>query len=154
MEAISKVFQVIAGIALANITIYTLLDILMRALKRPFSSTLDVITLSGAIVISYSLSYTTLKGNQIRIEFLYERLSQQAQRKLFFITRSISFCLFVFIFINFIMLGLNYLKKHETSMALKLPLYTITFALSAAILLHALVLLGDLVKTIRKNNNG
>lgn len=79
LQRTSKGLSFIAGIALTFMIFLTVADVLLRAGGHPISGTYEVVALSLALVIGFSLPKVSLDRQHIYMDFLLEKLSKRNQ---------------------------------------------------------------------------
>ena len=150
MEALIRrtaiLLLVIASVVLAFMLIFTLADVLMRAVGRPILGGFEIISFSGAVAIGFALPYTTLKKSHVLVDFALEMLSQKGKARMETITRIVSILLFLWIGSNFFLYGLDLIRNKEVTPMFKMPFYPISFGLAFACLIQCLVLVTQVAK--------
>jgi TRAP-type C4-dicarboxylate transport system permease small subunit len=145
--------QVVAGLGLAFMMAVTLVDITMRVLGKPIIGTIELICFSGAIVVGFSIPYSSWMKAHVYVDLLENKLSQRVRRGLQLFNKSVGVLLFLFIGYNFILYGLTLRQTGEVSAGLKIPYYPITFGLAVSCFLESLTLFCDLLKLFKGNEN-
>lgn len=130
----------IAGVVLAFMLIFTLTDVVMRAMGRPILGGFEIISFSGAVAIGFALPYTTLMKGHVLVDFVLERLSPKGRAGMETITRLISILLFLWIGWNFFIYGIDLIKNKEVTQMFKMPFYPISFGLAFSCLIQCLAL--------------
>jgi TRAP-type C4-dicarboxylate transport system permease small subunit len=141
-------FEAVAGVVLAYMMIVTLSDIIMRAFGHPILGTVEIITFSGAIVIGFSLPYSSFTKTHVVVDLLTERLSPRSKAALGAVTKGMGLLFFVFVGYNFILFGFNLIKTGEVSPSFKIPYYPITFGLAVSCFLESFTLLLDMLNLL------
>ena len=118
------------GVILVCLMLITVFDVLMRCIGKPMSGVYDVVALGGALVIGFSVPYTTMKKGHILVDVLFQGLSKKGQKVLNVSTRVICVGVCFMIAWHLIRLGLDYYDKHEGSQTLQLSFYPIVFGLA------------------------
>jgi TRAP-type C4-dicarboxylate transport system permease small subunit len=142
-------FEIIAGVVLAFMMIVTVSDIVMRALGHPIMGTVEIVTFCGAIVIGFSLPYSSFTKMHVFVDLLIERLSPRSRAALVSATKAAGCLFFVFVGYNFILFGLKLMKTGEVSSSFRIPYYPVTFGLAMSCFLESLTLLLDTLKTMK-----
>jgi TRAP-type C4-dicarboxylate transport system permease small subunit len=127
----------------------TVTDVILRAFRRPILGTYEIISYCGAIVIGFSLPYTSLLKGHVAVEFLLEKLSAKASGRMQFCTRVVSILIFLWLGWNFVVIGFNLMRTHEVSGIYRLPFYPIAYGLGFACLVQCLVLVADILDNRR-----
>jgi TRAP-type C4-dicarboxylate transport system permease small subunit len=138
--------QIVAGLGLAFMMVVTVIDVVMRALGRPFIGAIELICFSGAIVVGFAIPYSSWMKAHVYVDMLEEKLSQKVRFLFKVVTRLIGILLFLFISYNFILYGLSLKNSGEVSAGLKIPYYPITFGLAVSCFMESLTLFTDLLK--------
>ncbi len=137
-------FQVIAGLGLVFMMVVTLVDIIMRAFGRPVIGAMELVSFSGAVIISFALPYSSWMKAHVIVDLLVDRFSPSGKRIMEFSTKLVGFILFIFMGVNFILYGLTLIKTGELSPSFRIPYYPITFGLALACFIESLTLFTQL----------
>lgn len=146
--AADQVFFWVAGLGLAFMMIVTLIDVVMRYLGRPIYGSMELVCFTSAVVIGFSIPYTSWSKGHIIVDFLLASLSPGIVKILQIVTRCLGIALFLFAAYNFVVYGIDVAKSGEVTAGLRLPYYPITFGLAVSCFLQSLTLLCDLIRTI------
>lgn len=146
---LSRVAQVIAGIALTGMMGLTVADVSLRAFGRPILGSYEVVALMGALVVGFSLPFTSWVRGHIYVDFLLQKISRGPRLGFHFSTRILGIVLFSLIAWNLFKMGLDLQKSGEVSPTLQIPFYPVVFGVGICCLLQSLVLLGDIAKLVR-----
>jgi TRAP-type C4-dicarboxylate transport system permease small subunit len=146
---ISKVLNKIAEITLACMILLTVTDVVLRTGRAPIVGTYEMVGLLGAIIIGFSIPFTSWVQGQIKVDFLIVKLSARARAIVDIITRCVGIGLFLVIAWNLLILGAEALKAGEVTPTRHLPFYPIIYAVGAACFFQALVLFCDIIKIVR-----
>ena len=146
VRTVCIVLSWIAGVVLAFMLTLTVTDVILRAFRRPILGTYEIISYCGAVVIGFSLPYTSLLKGHVAVEFLLEKLSAKASGRMQLCTRVVSILTFLWLGWNFIAIGLNLMRTNEVSGIYRLPFYPIAYGLGFACLVQCLVLIKDILE--------
>jgi len=146
---LSRVAQVIAGIALTGMMGLTVADVSLRAFGRPILGSYEIVALMGALVVGFSLPFTSWVRGHIYVDFLLQKISRGPRLGFHFSTRILGIVLFSLIAWNLFKMGLDLQKSGEVSPTLQIPFYPVVFGVGICCLLQSLVLLGDIAKLLR-----
>ena len=149
VERLSRLLNVIAGIAITFIMLLTVLDVVLRLLRRPIVGTYELVAFSGAVVIGFALPLTSWMRGHIYVDFFTGKLPPALRRPLHLATRSLGIALFALIGWNLVLFGLDLQRSGEVSLTLQLPFYPVAYGVAAACFVECLVLLADIVKLFR-----
>lgn len=146
VRMVSRIVNVVAGISLTFIMLLTVSDVILRSFRRPILGTYELVAFAGAVVIGFSLPYTTWLRGHIFVDFFVQKFSKTAQNIFNIITRCLGLGLFFLIGWNLILLGRDLIRTGEVSLTLELPFYYVAFALGGCCFIQCLVLVCDILK--------
>jgi len=149
IQRLSRIAQVIAGISLTGIMSLTVTDVILRSYGRPIVGSYEIVALMGALVVGFSLPFTSWVRGHIFVDFLVQKLSLSPRKGFHAATRLLGMILFFLIAWNLFQMGLDLQKSGEVSPTLQIPFYPVVYAVGVCCFLQFLVLLGDLVKVFR-----
>lgn len=136
----------IAGVVLAFMLVFTLTDVIMRAVGRPILGGFEIISFSGAVAIGFALPYTTLMKGHVLVDFVLEMLSPKNRSRMQLVTRIVSILLFLWIAWNFFIYGVDLIRTKEVTQMFKMPFYPISFGLAFSCLVQCLALFSQALK--------
>jgi len=148
VEQLSKVMNVIAGIALTFMMLLTVVDVILRRLGRAIPGTYELVAFSGVIVIGFALAYTTLVRAHVFVDMVTEKLKVRTRKIVLVFTKVVGTAFFIMLGINLIKDGFNLIQTGELSPTLQFPFYPIAFGLAVCSFVECLVLLSDIPKII------
>ncbi len=140
----------IAGITLAFMLIFTLIDVVMRLVARPIVGDYEIISFLGAVVIGFSLPYTSMLKGHVYVDILIDKLSKNAADAVTVATRVLSIALFLWIGWNFIVMSVDLVRSNEVTPVFRLPYYPISFGLAFCCIVQCLTLFSQIVSTVRR----
>jgi TRAP-type C4-dicarboxylate transport system permease small subunit len=143
---LTRLINFIAGSCLAFIMFLTVTDIILRSFRRPILGTFEIVAFSGAVVIGFSLPYTSWMRGHVYTDFVILRLSKKIRDIFHIATRGMGIWLFIMIGWNLIKYGMDLKKAGEVSPTLTMPFYPVAYGLGICCFIQCLVLLCDIVK--------
>ena len=143
----------IGGVILVSLMLVTVLDVILRCIGRPMSGNYDLVALGGALVIGFSVPYTTMKKGHIIVDVLIQSLSERKRAVFNVCTRLICLGVCLMIGWHLIRLGLDYYHKHEGSQTLQLSFYPIAFGLAVAFFVQCLANIAEIVQVFLGGKN-
>jgi TRAP-type C4-dicarboxylate transport system permease small subunit len=146
---ISKVLNRIAEITLACMILLTVTDVVLRTGRAPIVGTYEMVGLLGAIIVGFSIPFTSWAKAQIRVDFLIDKLPPRARAIVDVITRCVAIGLFFIIGWNLLILGAEVLKAGEVTPTRHIPFYPIIYAVGGVCFFQILVLFCDVIKIFR-----
>ena len=143
---LSKWMSKIAKVFLTFMILLTVADVILRYFRRPIIGTYDVVSFSGALVMAFSIPFTSWVGGHIHVDFLILKLPPPAKRTFDIVTRCIGIGLFLVMGWHLILLGRDLQKAGEVSSTISIPLYPIVYGLGICCLIESLVLFCNIVR--------
>ena len=143
-QKMCKLLLLIAGLTLAFMLLFTLLDVIMRAFGRPIVGDYEVISFLGAVVVGFAIPYTSLRKGHVIVDFMLEKLPKKAGDVMQIATRILGIALFLWMGWNFVVMSLDLIKSKEVTPVFRLPYYPISFGLAFACIIQCLALLSQI----------
>lgn len=116
-----------------SVTVMMLLtsaDVIMRCFRRPIPGTYEIVGLSGALFVSFSLAHTSMERGHIAVDFVFQRLSDGTKRIVEGINALISTVLFGWISWYCLLYAEDLRQAGEVSMTLQWPLYPFVYGIA------------------------
>lgn len=151
-KKINRYIYLFAGFALMFMMLLTVADVILREFKHPIVGTFELVGFSAAVVLGFSIPYTTSMRGHITVEFLTMKLSKSVKRILLVITRFLGIFLFIIMGYNMFIFGSDLSKSGEVSATLQIPFYPIAFGIGVCCFLQALTQLVDVIAIIRRQS--
>jgi len=148
INGLSRFFNVIAGISLTFLMLLTVMDVILRALKRPIVGTYELVAFSGAVVIGFAVPLTSWLRGHIFVDFFILRFSQKVRNIFNITTRCLVIVLFFLIGWNLIKYGMDLQKSGEVSLTLQMPFYPVAYGVAVCCFVQCLVLICDVIKIL------
>ena len=146
INGVSRFLNVIAGVSLTFLMLLTVMDVILRSLKRPIVGTYELVAFSGAVVIGFSVPLTSWVRGHIYVDFFILRFSQKVRNIFNIATRCAVIVLFILIGWNLIKYGMDLQKSGEVSLTLQMPFYPVAYGVGICCFVQCLVLICDIVK--------
>ena len=149
VRIVSKLSQWMTGIAKVILTFMILLtvaDLILRSFRRPIIGTYELVAFSGAVVMGFSIPFTSWVKGHIFVDFLILKLPPTVTKILNVVTRCLGIGLFLIIGSNLINLGVALSKAEEVSSTLEIPFYPLIYGLGICCFVECLVLFCDIIK--------
>jgi len=143
---LARLINAIGGTSLAFIMFLTVADIILRTLRRPIIGTFEIVAFSGAVVIGFSVPYTTWMRGHVYTDFLVLRFSQKMRNMINVSTRCLGIGIFFLIGWNLIRYGMDLRQSGEVSPTLTIPFYPVAYGLGISCFIQCLVLGCDILK--------
>jgi TRAP-type C4-dicarboxylate transport system permease small subunit len=149
---ISRWMNAIAAVALGFMILLTVADVILRYFKRPIIGTYEMVALSGAVIIGFSLPFTSMMKGHVNVDFLTLKLSPKGRRISNSITKCLGIILFLIIGWNLILLGMDFHKVGEVTPTRHLPIYPVLYGVGICCFFEAFVLFCDIVKILGRKD--
>ena len=146
VRGLSRFLNVIAGISLTFLMLLTVMDVILRALKKPIVGTYELVAFSGAVVIGFAVPLTSWVRGHIFVDFLVLKFPKTIKNIFNITTRCLVIILFFLIGWNLIKFGMDLQKSGEVSLTLQMPFYPVAYGVAVACFVQCLVMLCDIVK--------
>ncbi len=146
---ISKILSYIGGAALTFMMLLTVTDVLMRAGGRPILGTYELVALSLAIVIGFTIPKVSLDRGHVYMEIVLDKLSKRNKAIVNTFTRILCVILFAMVGYNLFLIGSEFHTSGEVSSTLKLPFFPIPYFVGVCCFVECFVFIFDIVRIWR-----
>jgi len=143
---LSRFINTIAGISLTFVMLLTVSDVILRLFKTPIVGTYELVALSGAIVIGFSLPLTSWMRGHIFVDFFIQKFSKKVQNAFNLGSRGVVILLFFLIGWNLLKYAGDLQASGEVSPTLRLPFYPVAYGVGIACFIQCLVVFCDIFK--------
>ena len=145
---LNLLMQHLATIILTFIIFLTTADVVLRIFRKPIPGTVEIIAICGGAILGLTVPVTSWMRGHISVDFLLNGISKTAKDALNIITRCVAIGLFLIISWNLAKIGKEFLEGSEVSGTLQIPLYPVSYGLSACFFVLCLVLFCDILKIL------
>lgn len=149
LQKVSKILSTIGGAALTFMMFLTVADVLLRAWGRPILGTYELVSLTLAIVIGFSIPKVSLDRGHVYMEIVLEKLSKRDRAIMNTFTRLLGIILFAIIAYNLFLIGNEFHISGEVSSTLKLPFFPISYFVGVCCFIECFVFMFDIAKIWR-----
>lgn len=149
LRFISKLLNIIAGIAVTFMMFLTVADVLLRASGHPIIGTFEIVSLLLALVIGFGIPQVSLDRGHVAMDFLTEKLSKKGRRVMNTFTRVLCLALFAFIGFKLFGVGARFHASGEVSPTIMLPFYPVAYGVAVCCFLECCVFILDIVRIWR-----
>ena len=143
---VSKILSYIGGAALTFMMFLTVADVLLRAGGRPILGVYEMVALSLAIVIGFTIPKVSLDRGHVYMEILLDKLSKRNKAILNTFTRILCILLFAMVGYNLFLIGQEFHTSGEVSSTLKLPFFPIAYFVGVCCFIECFVFIYDIVR--------
>jgi len=149
LRFVSKLLNIIAGIAVTVMMLMTVADVLLRAGGHPIIGTYEVVALLMGVVIGFGIPQVSLDRGHVYVEFLLQKFSERVRNVVNTLTRVLCMILFALIGVNLFSVGAAFRASGEVSPTIQLPFYPVAYAVAVCCLLECCVFIFDIVRIWR-----
>ena len=140
----------VAGVTLTLVMGMTVADVFLRILGKPLVGVFELVAFLGAVVVGFSIPFTSWVRGHIYVDFLIMKFSKGARKGIHVFTRLLGMGLFVLIGWNRFTMAGDLRRSGEVSPTLHVPFYPVVYAIGVVCLIQALVLIADMVKVVKE----
>jgi len=140
----------VAGVALTVVMGITVADVILRILGRPIVGAFELVAFFGAVVIGFSIPFTSWVRGHIFVDFLIMKFSKEVRKGIHVFTRLLGLGLFGFIGWNLMKMGADLQRSGEVSPTLHVPFYPVVYGIGVVCLVQVLVMVADIVKVLKE----
>jgi TRAP-type C4-dicarboxylate transport system permease small subunit len=143
---ISKGMHVMAAVALTFMILLTVADVILRSFRKPIIGTYELVALSGAVIIGFSIPFTSWVKGHVYVDFFILKLSRKGRQIFNLVTKCLGIGLFLVIGWNLLVLGRDLYKAGEVTLTRHIPFYPILYGIGICCFFQCFVLFCDIVK--------
>jgi len=149
VQGASMFLGVLAGLALAGLMGLTVLDVVLRAFRRPIVGTYELVALMGALAIGLALPITAWRRSHINVDFLIGAFPVKVRNGFNIATRLLGIAFFFLAGWNLFLVARNLKEVGEVSSTLQIPFYPVAYAIGVSCFVLCVVLLTNIVQVWR-----
>ena len=144
----SRTLNILSGIALVLMMGLVFVNVLFRATWEPILGTYEYTGFLAALTISFALAHCAANKGHIAITLLADQLPPRVQAILDSLVAILGTALYAVISWQCVMYAINLYEIGEVSPATATPFYPFIIAVAFGLLMFALILLNDVIKSI------
>jgi len=148
IRGITRFLNIIAGISLTFLMLLTISDVILRFFRMPIVGTYELVAFAGAVVIGFSLPFTSWLRAHIFVDFAILKFPRNIRDVFNIVTRCMVTVLFVLIGWNLLKYGLDLQRSGEVSPTLHMPFYPVAYGIGICCFIQCLVMICDIVKIL------
>ena len=151
INGLSRVVHRIGGFILAAMMFLTAADVFLRYIfNRPISGAIELNENMLVMLVFFSIAYTAVQKGHVRVELLVARLPMKAQIIIDSLSGILALSLSILITWQSVALALEKVEQGLTTAVLFVPVYPFIFMAAFGAGLLSLVLLTDLIRSLRR----
>jgi TRAP-type C4-dicarboxylate transport system permease small subunit len=148
VRELSKLLNVLAGIAITFMMFLTVIDVILRSFRKPIVGTYELVAFSGAVVIGFAVPLTTLLKGHVLVDFFVLWFPKGVRNIVHIVTRLLGIGLFFLLGWNLIILGMDLYRTGEVSLTLQLPFYPVAYGIGICCFVQCLVLIAHILQVV------
>lgn len=149
IKKFNRFFFIIGGFAVVFMMLITVADTILRYFKRPIVGTYELVGLSAAIVLGFSIPYTTSLKGHITVDFFTMKFKPKTKKFWLVITRILGLFLFAFMGYEMFVMATDLKNSGEVSATLQLPFYPIAYGIGICLFFQVITLIADTILAIK-----
>lgn len=149
IKKFNRALFIIGGFALVFMMLITVADTILRMFARPIIGTYELVGLSAAVVLGFSIPYTTSLKGHIVVDFFTMKFSPKVKKFWLTITRILGLFLFAFMSYEMFIMANDLRKSGEVSATLQLPFYPIAYGIGVCLIFQVITLIADTILAIK-----
>lgn len=138
----------VAQLVLAFIMFIIVANVISRRLGYPVPGTVEIVEMSGAVLLALAVAYTAIMNGHIMVGVLVERFPPRLQAAVDVIVNAIAFVFSFLLARETLVFAGKMLQRNYTTGHLHLPVAPSIYLVAFGFAMLALVLLRDLLKAI------
>ncbi len=147
---VTKFVHMIATVFLVFMTLLTTANVFARFIYKPIKGSYELLSYSSAMLIFFSLGYAQIKKEYISVSFIVDQWSPKIQSILDMVTHFITSILMAVASWQMVVHAKRLFEGHNVTVDLGIPIYIFAYAASVGLLIFALAIFLDFLKSIVK----
>lgn len=149
VDSVARILNWVACGSVAAMMFLTCADVVGRYVGYPVRGSYDMSGLFAVVIYAFPLAYTQIMRGHITVDFMVLKLPKKLRGILAFIISFLSLGLFLLIVWQSFELGNFYLENRKVTMTEHIPLFPFVFGVCLACIPLCMVLLIDMLESVR-----
>jgi len=146
VDRINEFLMKVAGLGFVFMVAITCADILLRAVWKPITGTVELVMYANAVCVAFALGATQIKKGHIAVDILVSSFSKGKRKVLVFINSILCISFFALVTWQVTKYATTLLKTGELSETLKIPYHLYVYATALGCVALILALICDIIK--------
>ena len=147
---VSNFMEAVAAVGLLLMMVVTCVDVVgAKVFLHPLFGSIDIVELSQLVAISFTGASALILGNHVKVEFFMVMLPKRLRALVDAIIHLLGFLLFALIVWRLLAYGYSLQEAGEVSSTIRIPLYGFAYGFAVATVPLCLVLLTDMIKSLK-----
>lgn len=149
-NSLAKGFYGIAGAAIMAMMLLTCADVVLRYLRMPIPGTYELVCFLGAVAVSFAMAHTANQQGHVAVSLVVRLLPKRLQGFVDAVTGTLSMVFFAVLAWRSFLYANTIRTTNEVSLTLKMPFYPFISGIGVSAVVVCLVLLPDLIRSLKK----
>jgi len=150
IHKLSRILNIFSGIALAVMMGLVFINVLMRAVWEPILGTYEYTSFLASMTIALALAHCAARKGHVMITIFAERLPARTQAALDALVAILGAGLYIILAWECSKYAVSMHRSGEVGLTTEIPFYPFVFIVAFGVLMLALVLLLDLLESLRR----
>ena len=149
IEKSADFFNAVAAVAVVVMMSVTALDVVMRFFRISLPGAYDVISLLGAVVVAFALTYTSIQRGHIAVDFVYQKVPERYRPFLDIFNEFAGCVFFALLAWQCFVYAAAFRSAGEVSLTIQMPVYPFVAGIGLNCVLLSMYLLLHLVRAFK-----
>jgi TRAP-type C4-dicarboxylate transport system permease small subunit len=150
IEWVSDKLKMLGAACLVGMTFLTCADVVGRFFRHPIFGSVEIVGFMATLAVAMVLPYTDKIKGHVGVEILVRMFSERTQTIIDLCTRILSLALFGIVTWRMALYAHTMQKSGEVSVILEFPEYAIIYVASFCFLIFSMIIIQDIINTIKK----
>jgi TRAP-type C4-dicarboxylate transport system permease small subunit len=140
----------VSAAAVVFIMLLTCADVVLRFFDRPIPGTYELVGYFGAVIVAFSLAYTSVERGHIAVEMVVDRLPERPRSIVEFLGSLSGAVLFGLLTWQSRIYAADLMESGDVSLTLGMPTWPFVYAVGAGTAVLTVVLLMDALRHLKR----
>jgi len=150
IEWVSDKLKMLGAACLVGMTFLTCADVVGRFFRHPIFGSVEIVGFMATLAVAMVLPYTDKIKGHVGVEILVRMFSERTQTIIDLCTRILSLALFGIVTWRMTLYAHTMQTSGEVSVILEFPEYVIIYIASFCFLIFSMIIVQDIINTIKK----
>jgi len=153
LQWVTELMKTVGAACLVGMTLLTCADVVGRFFGHPIFGSVEIVAFMAATSVAMALPYTHQVRGHIGVEIVFRLLPERVRRIIEVVTSVLALVLFALVTWRMSLYAGTMKSSGEVSMNLELPVYLIIAVVAFSFLVFTLVILQDIVQTLKQTDD-
>jgi TRAP-type C4-dicarboxylate transport system permease small subunit len=150
LQWVTEMMKTVGAACLVGMMFLTCADVAGRFFGHPIFGSVEIVAFMAAASVAMALPYTHQARGHIGVEIVFRLLPDRVQRIVETVTNMLALVLFALVTYRMALYARTIRASGEVSMNLELPVYLIIAVVAFSFLVFTLVILQDIVQSLKR----